>query len=153
MMFSALRFIPFFHFHPFFLLVSLLLYFSAFVPGAQQPQLHSHPDPEHSSRLDLHRLDRRIGLGALISLAAPGRRPHAVYGGTANRSHRNIFLQHLRKTLPSRCALLQFLRRRPACHVPLTQPVLDACFWAAIPGSRAPRGAVPGSGRSHQGWT
>lgn len=27
MMFSALRFIPFFHFHPFFLLVSLLLYF------------------------------------------------------------------------------------------------------------------------------
>lgn len=48
------------------------LLLSAGISGAEQAQLHLHPGIEHTRGLDLHRLDHRASLGALLGFSTTG---------------------------------------------------------------------------------
>src|SRR5215469_6533432 len=106
------------YFHAFF---SASL-FSAGLSGAQQVRLHSYLGLESARRLDLYRLDCRLGLGTLIGAATAGRGPGTACWPCPTRFWNNLFLQRLRKVLRRGSPLLQFLRRRPAGYAPVMRP-------------------------------
>lgn len=115
----------FFVFHPLFSFPSRsharfsVSLFPTRLSGAQQVRLHGYLRLESARRLDLYRLDYRLGLGALFGEAAAGRGPGATRCPSPTRRWNKLFLQRLRKVLRGWSPLLQFLRRRAAGYVPV----------------------------------
>src|SRR5438874_443351 len=75
---------------------------------------------------DVHRLDHRFGLGALLGKARAAATCRCSSSTTSSRG--KLFLHGLRKTLCRWRALLQFVWRRIARHAALNAPVLAAAF-------------------------
>src|SRR5205823_9399613 len=76
--------------------------------------------------MDVHRLDHRFGLGALLGKARAAATCRCSSSTTSSRG--KLFLHGLRKTLCRWRALLQFVWRRIARHAALNAPVLAAAF-------------------------